>query len=172
MTIQLKTIAAVAVLTAAAFAPVAAKADYYNPPHDVFYRHGFDGPGSPHTQVPYGFDKSRDQDKVTVVRPGAYGTVVISEQDRKSIKGFQERSYRSECPQGTKKIGRECSTDRNQNLTYVVGQPLPPTIVVTQPPAELVTVIHQPPVGYRYMQVGSDLLLVNQDGVVVDAVAY
>ena len=169
---NIKSIAIAAVLTVAAFAPTVAKADYYNPPRDYAYQKSFDGPGSIHTQVPFGFDKSRDQDKVTVVRPGAFGTVIISEEDRRSIKGFQERSFRSECPKGSVKVGRECSTDRNQNLTYVVGQPLPPTIVVTQPAPELVTVIHQPPVGYRYVQVGADLLLVNQDGVVVDAVTY
>ena len=160
------TIAAAAVLSAASFT---ARADYYTPPHDYAYLRGFDGPGSQHTQVPYGFDKSRDQDKVTVVQPGPFGTVFISETDKKNIKGFMERSYRSTCPRGSVQIGRECKTDENKNQ-YVIGQPLAATVIVQPAPVELVETLQPVPTGYRYVEVGTDVLLVDDQGMVLDAV--
>ena len=156
-----------AILSAVTF--TAAHADYYTPPHDFAYSKSFDGPGSPHTQVPFGFDSSRDQDTVKVVHQGPFGTVYINETDKKNIKGFMERSYRSACPTGSVQIGRECKTDANKDL-YVIGQPLATTVYVQPVPVELVETLQPVPTGYRYVEVGPDVVLVNDQNMVVDAV--
>lgn len=170
---NMKNFAAAAVMLAAIAAPSIAMADYYNPPRDKMYRKGFDGPGSVHAQVPFGFDESRDQDKVTVVHPTTMpGVYTISETDRKEIRGYLARTYRSECPAGTVKVGRECSTNDNVNQVFVVGQPIPAAYVVQPAPVELVQVLRPVPVGYRYVTIDGNVLLVNSNGVIVDTVTY
>lgn len=165
-------LAGAAVLAITAAAP-SAHADYYTPSHDFAYRSSYDGPGSPHSQVPHGFNSSHDHDTVStsVVQPFSNGAIVVTETDRHVLRDYIHGSYRADCPEGTTKIGRECSGTKHVTH-YVVGQTLPASVIVEPLPDTVVTTLQPVPVGYRYVRSGNDVILVNDSNVVVTTVTY
>lgn len=158
-----------AALAVAALMPALAHADYYNPPPNKQGRHSFDGPGSPRQQVPHGFNSSRHQDEVTIVAPGLPGTFIVAEADRRELRNYLTRTYRSECPPGTTKIGRECDTS-GKKTHHIIGQPLPEGVIYDPVPNEVISVVRPVPTGYRYVRVGNDVYLVTTTNVVTEII--
>lgn len=161
-----------ALLAVIAVAPQA-HADYYTPSHDYAYRSSYDGPGSPHAQVPSGFDRSHDHDTLTtqVVQPFSNGAFVVTQTDQQALRDYIHGSYRADCPTGTTKIGRECSGSQHVTQT-LVGQTLPADWVVDPLPGNVVTVLQPVPAGYRYVRSGNDVLLLNNANVVTSVTTY
>lgn len=86
------------------------------------------------------------------VRPGAYFVA----QDRDSVR----RYYASHCPPGLAKKHNGCQPPGHAKRVWVVGQPLPPTVVVAPVPAQILVTLPPVPVNHRYVQVAGDILLV------------
>ena len=70
---------------------------------------------------------------------------------------YQPRMKRGECPSGMHFERGRCY--RNAPRPWVIGQPLPPTVVIEAPPPAVVQVLPPPPPQYRYASVAGDILL-------------
>jgi hypothetical protein len=110
-----------------------------------------------------GHSESRDEGSVTVV---------FSSHERETAEGyFVEKYGRGKCPPGLAKKHNGCLPPGQEKKRYVVGHPLPPTIVVQEVPAELKVRIGVAPPGYRYVIIDGDLVkLAVGTALVVDAI--
>jgi hypothetical protein len=81
------------------------------------------------------------------------------------VYGYYRTEYLAgNCPPGLARKGTGClppgQAQRVQRV-WVVGQPLPPTVVYYPLPPPLVTQLAPPPPGYEYVRVDNDVLLVD-----------
>jgi hypothetical protein len=120
-----------------------------------------------------GKDKSKDKgnDHAEYREQGSV-TLVFSTRERQAVQGyFVEKHGRGKCPPGLAKKQNGCLPPGQEKKRYVVGRPLPPTVVVEEVPAELVVRIGVAPRGYRYGIIDGDLVkLAVGTALVVDAV--
>jgi hypothetical protein len=72
---------------------------------------------------------------------------------------FVREGHGGRCPPGLAKKGDDCMPP-GQARRWVVGQPIPAGVAVYPLPAELTVQLTPPPVGYRYVRVASDILMV------------
>jgi hypothetical protein len=105
-------------------------------------------------------------------REGGSVTVVFSSHEREAAQGyFVEKYGRGKCPPGLAKKHNGCLPPGQEKKRYVVGHPLPSTVVVQEVPHELVIRIGAPPSGYRYAIIDGDLVkLAVGTALVVDAI--
>jgi Ni/Co efflux regulator RcnB len=87
-----------------------------------------------------------------VVRQGHY----FDAHHRESV----QRYYVSHCPPGLAKKHNGCMPPGHAKRVWVVGQPLPATVVLAPPPPQLVVSLPPPPAGHRYVEVAGDVLLI------------
>ena len=84
---------------------------------------------------------------------------------------YDQQFQRGRCPPGLAKKDNGCQPPGQAKKNWTVGQPLPRNTVYYSVPSALVIQFGQPPVGYRYVRVADDILLVrNGTGVVLDAI--
>jgi hypothetical protein len=112
-------------------------------------------------------------EKVVVAPPG---TVVVSSRDRRTVYAYYRTEYLAgSCPPGLAKKGTGClppGQAQPPQRVWVVGQPLPPTVVYYPLPPPLVAQLAPPPPGYEYARVDNDVLLVDSvNRMVADLVA-
>jgi len=131
-------------LLAASFATAPA---YAGPP--PWAGGGHKGGGEEHHGHKGGREEHRE---VVVVKQGAY----FSDRHRESVHTY----YASHCPPGLAKKRNGCMTPGQAKKVWVVGQPLPPTVVLAPPPPQIVVSLPPPPVNHRYVQVAGDILLI------------
>lgn len=95
----------------------------------------------------------------------------FQDHDRAAVHDYfvdQERGGR--CPPGLAKKGNGCLPP-GQARRWAVGAPLPAGVVAYPLPAELTVQLTPPPVGYRYVRVASDILMVAAGtGMVAEAI--
>jgi hypothetical protein len=105
-------------------------------------------------------------------REAAQVAVVFSAHQREAVQGyFVEKHGRGKCPPGLAKKHNGCLPPGQEKKRYVVGHPLPSTVVVLDVPSELVVRIGVAPRGYRYGIVDGDLVkLAVGTSLVVDAI--
>ncbi len=120
-------------------------------------------------------NKGNDKDKGkghTESREGGSVTVVFSSHERAAAEGyFVEKYGRGKCPPGLAKKHNGCLPPGQEKKRYVVGRPLPSTVVIAEVPQELVVRIGVAPPGYRYGIVDGDLVkLAVGTALVVDAI--
>jgi len=98
--------------------------------------------------------------------------VVFTDDDRRTTEiYFSEKHGRGKCPPGLAKKNNGCLPPGQAKKRYVVGHPLPPEIVVIEPPAELIVKLKPIPPGYRYVMLDGDLVkLAVGTKLVVDAI--
>jgi hypothetical protein len=98
--------------------------------------------------------------------------VVIGVHERDVVRTyFVETHGRGHCPPGLAKKDNGCLPPGQARKRYVVGQPLPPAVVVVEVPVVLSQRLGPPPTGYRYGIVDGDLVkLVVGTALVVDAI--
>ena len=103
---------------------------------------------------------------------GAAVTVVFTGDQRERARGFFVETYgRGKCPPGLAKKGQGCLPPGHARRRYVVGRPLPGSVVIQPLPVELSVRIGPAPTGYRYGIVDGDLVkLVVGTMLVVDAI--
>jgi hypothetical protein len=105
-------------------------------------------------------------------REGTRDVVVFSTRQRETVQGyFVEKHGRGKCPPGLAKKHNGCLPPGQEKKRYIVGHPLPATVVVEEVPAELTVRIGVAPRGYRYGIVDGDLVkLAVGTSLVVDAI--
>ena len=90
----------------------------------------------------------------------AHGGHHFADHDRVAVRDYfasEERGGR--CPPGLAKRGNGCLPP-GQARRWAVGQPLPHDVVYYPLPPSLVVQLTPPPVGYQYVRVASDILMI------------
>ena len=84
----------------------------------------------------------------------------FNHEKRVHVLSYYDEEFRSgSCPPGLAKKRNGCMPP-GQAKKWRMGQPLARDVVVYEVPAPLVVRIGAPPPGYRYVRVGSDILLI------------
>ncbi len=105
--------------------------------------------------------KHRDELKV-----GGY----FNEDHRHRARAYYTQQYSGHCPPGLAKKNNGCMPP-GQARKYAVGQPLPGGVVYYPVPQPVIVQLPPVPVGYRYVRVGNDILLLSpQSALVVDVI--
>lgn len=99
--------------------------------------------------------------------------VVFGDRDREAVHTYWTETYgRDKCPPGLAKKGNGCLPPGQAKKRYVVGQRLPPAIVIQPLPRPLVTRLGPAPAGYDYGVVDGDVVkLAVGTRMVVDAIS-
>lgn len=83
---------------------------------------------------------------------------------------YSEQFRAGRCPPGLAKKHDGCMPP-GQARRWTVGRPLPPDVIYYEVPPPLVAQFGQPPAGYRYVRVTSDILLIALGtGMVLDGI--
>jgi hypothetical protein len=88
--------------------------------------------------------------------------VVIGSNDRVVISNYIVNDYRLGCPPGLAKKNNGCLPPGHAKARYIIGQPLPGTVVWQPVPQPLLMQLQPVPVGYQYVMVDRDVLLMSQ----------
>jgi len=105
--------------------------------------------------------KGKDKDAVAVVESDKAGrpVVVFADRDRDVVRTYWVETYgRGNCPPGLAKKNRLCMPPGQLKKRYIVGRPLPTSIVYQPLPPVLVTRLGPVPTGYEYVMVDGDVL--------------
>jgi len=107
-----------------------------------------------------GKSKGTDKDAVAVVETDrGRNVVVFADRDREVFRTYSVETYgRGNCPPGLAKKNRLCMPPGQLKKRYVVGRPLPTSIVYQPLPPVLVTRLGPVPTGYEYVMVDGDVL--------------
>jgi hypothetical protein len=115
----------------------------------------------------YAHTKSAQRDRDDV-RVGAF----FNEDHRQRVRTYYVEHYGGPkgCPPGLAKKHNGCMPP-GLAKKYTVGQPLPRGVVVYNVPQPVYTYLPAVPVGYRYVRIGNDIVLLSpQSGLVVDVI--
>jgi len=95
----------------------------------------------------------------------------FEDRHRTAVREYYDEHYRGgRCPPGLAKKHNGCMAP-GQAKKWHIGQPLARDVVFYPVPQPLVVQFGQPPAGYRYVRVASDILLMAVGtGMVVDAI--
>ena len=95
----------------------------------------------------------------------------FNDHGRTAVREYFAQHYRSgRCPPGLERKREGCVSPR-RSRRWAVGRTLPSGVAVYALPARLVTQIGAPPMGYRYVRVANDILMVAAGtNLVVDAI--
>jgi hypothetical protein len=118
-------------------------------------------------------EKEKGPEKVVVTdKEARHEVVVFTDRDREHVRTYWVETYgRGKCPPGLAKKNNGCRPPGLAKERYVVGQPLPRTIVIERLPPVLVTRLGPPPPGYEYGIVDGDVIkLAVGTRLVVDAI--
>jgi Ni/Co efflux regulator RcnB len=102
------------------------------------------------------------------IRVGAF----FNDDHRGRVRSYYVQHYGGPkgCPPGLAKKNNGCLPP-GQAKKYTVGQPLPAGVVVYTVPQPVYTYLPAVPVGYRYVRIGNDIVLLSpQTGLVVDVI--
>jgi hypothetical protein len=85
---------------------------------------------------------------------------VVSDRDRDLVNSYYRTEYLSgTCPDDLVRSGDGCQLPASAERPWALGQPLPPAIVYQPLPAPLMAQLAPPPVGYQYVRVGDEIVL-------------
>jgi len=95
----------------------------------------------------------------------------FGDRHRTVVHEYYSEQFRSgRCPPGLAKKHNGCMPP-GQARKWTVGRPLPREVIYYQVPPALIVQFGQPPSGYRYVRVASDILLIALGtGMVIDAI--
>jgi len=95
--------------------------------------------------------------------------VVVTNSDRETISHYLSENYRSSCPPGLAKKRNGCLPPGQAKKRYSVGQPL--LVQWHSLPHPLLVQLQPVPVGYQYVMVDKDVLLISEASKhVIDAI--
>ena len=93
----------------------------------------------------------------TAVPPG---NVVIADRDRTTVYNYYRGQYAAgNCPPGLAKKNNGCLPPGQAKKMWAIGQPLPGSVMFYPLPGALLGQLTPAPVGYQYVQVANDILL-------------
>ncbi len=96
--------------------------------------------------------------------------VIIETHDRVIIRDYIGSHYRPHCPPGLAKKHNGCMPP-GQAKKYAIGQRLPDVVVFEPVPQDLYVRLQPVPVGYQYVMVDRDVLLISEAShKVIDAI--
>jgi len=99
------------------------------------------------------------------------GRVVISGRDRVVVREYIVEDYNSHCPPGLRKKHNGCRPPGHAKKHYVIGRPLPEVVVWEPVPQPLLMRLEPVPVGYQYVRVDNDVLMISEAShKVIDAI--
>jgi Ni/Co efflux regulator RcnB len=112
----------------------------------------------------------RDQGKGND-RPDKEARGHFEQQHRAAVREYYGKDFsRGRCPPGLAKKHNGCMPP-GQAKKWQIGHSLPRDVIFYRVPQPLVVQIGQPPAGYRYVRVASDILMIAiGTGMVVDAI--
>jgi Ni/Co efflux regulator RcnB len=95
----------------------------------------------------------------------------FGDRDRAAIREYYVDAGRGgHCPPGLAKKNNGCLPP-GQAKKWAIGQPLPAAVVYEPLPSALVVQLTPPPIGYRYVRVAGDILMISAGTrMVVDAI--
>ena len=98
--------------------------------------------------------------------------VIVTDRDRTTVYTYYRTEFvRGDCPPGLAKKNNGCLPPGQAKKLWGVGQPLPPTVVYYPLPPPLLLQLAPAPVGYEYVRVDNDIvLLVLGTRMVVEAI--
>lgn len=98
--------------------------------------------------------------------------VVFIDDDRTVVRTWWVDTYgRGKCPPGLAKKGNGCLPPGQAKKRYVIGQRLPRTVIVERVPVVLIPRLRPAPVGYDYVVVDGDVLLMDSTSrLIADAI--
>ena len=114
------------------------------------------------------YEKKAGKREVVVIQHGGY----FNDQQRTYVRQYYTQNYGNgkRCPPGLAKKGNGCNPPglvRN----WVVGQPVPRGVTVYAVPQPVIRQLPQAPYGYRYVLIGGDVVLVQQqNNLIVDII--
>ncbi len=86
--------------------------------------------------------------------------VIINDRDRGAVYGYYRSEYAAgHCPPGLAKKNNGCLPPGQAKKLWVIGQPLPTSVVFYPLPPALMLQLTLPPSGYQYVRVANDILL-------------
>lgn len=88
--------------------------------------------------------------------------IVILQNDRTLIREYIVQDYHAHCPPGLAKKTPACIPPGQAKKLYTIGQPLPQVVVFQPVPHDLLVRLQPVPVGYQYVMVDRDVLLVSE----------
>ena len=115
-----------------------------------------------------GKDKDHDNDRGNRIERGTVvqtpTRVVVTDRDRTTVYTYYRTEFvRGDCPPGLAKKNNGCLPPGQAKKLWGVGQPLPPTVIYYPLPQPLVLQLAPPPMGYEYVRVDDDVVLMNRD---------
>jgi len=95
----------------------------------------------------------------------------FEERDRTVIREYYEQEFRAgHCPPGLEKKHNGCLPP-GQAKQWTVGRPLPPNVTYYELPQSVTVRLTPPPMGYRYIRVANDLLMIaTGTGMIMEAI--
>jgi Ni/Co efflux regulator RcnB len=113
-------------------------------------------------------ERHEDRREHEEVRAGAY----FDDRHREVARAYYRRHYgRGGCPPGLAKKHNGCLPP-GQARNWAVGQPLPRDVIVYSIPQPLIVQLPRAPLGYRYVRVANDIVLLSlESAIVVDVIA-
>lgn len=148
---------------------------YYN--SQPYHSGGWDRDGWNHDgRGPGGRDRDDRDDHGRWQRHDTEVVFNFHDDDREVIRDYMRRNYVVVCKGNPySRAGEHCFKKGHgprQQVRYIIGEPLPPTIVYREVPETLRVRLTPPPQGYRYVRVDDDVLLMSEAGKkIIDAVA-
>ena len=86
--------------------------------------------------------------------------VIVPDRDRTSVQTYYRTEFvAGRCPPGLAKKGNGCQPPGQANKLWAVGQALPPVVIYEPLPPVLVQQLAPVPMGYEYVRVDNDVLL-------------
>jgi hypothetical protein len=86
--------------------------------------------------------------------------VIVPARDRTIVQTYYRTEFvAGRCPPGLAKKGNGCLPPDQAQKLWVVGRALPPAIIYEPLPPTLVQQLAPPPMGYEYVRVDNDVLL-------------
>lgn len=88
------------------------------------------------------------------------GNIVIADRDRNAVYSYYRNEYAAgNCPPSLAKKNNGCLPPGQAKKMWAIGQPLPPDLIYYPLPGGLLGQLTPPPVGYEYVRVANDILL-------------
>jgi hypothetical protein len=157
--VRIASIAFVAVVCAALASPAFAQKDKDDKPG-----HGRGGPPDKAATAPgkgQGQGQGQGQGKGQGgPQAGPQVNVIINDRDRGAVYGYYRTEFAAgHCPPGLAKKNNGCLPPGQAKKLWAIGQPLPVGVVFYPLPGVLLAQLTPPPVGYQYVRVANDILM-------------
>ena len=92
--------------------------------------------------------------------PPGSATAVVPDRDRATIVGYYQAQFHAgNCPPALAKKNNGCLPPGQAKKLWSLGQPLPASVVYAALPGVLLGQLGAPPVGYEYIRIANDILL-------------